>query len=132
MSIFEQASRQAVRFSSNKGELNTEQLWHLPLQSKSGFDLDTVARGVNVQLKATAEESFVTTSVSPHAALLTLKLDILKHVIAVKKQENIDATAKAEKSAKRAKLIDLLGKKQDAALEGMSEEEIKKQLAELD
>lgn len=132
MSIFEQASRLALRFDSARGALAVEQLWQLPLQSKSGFDLDSIAKAVNKELKATEEESFVTTAVSPTNARLTLQLEILKHIIAVKKQEAADALAKADKAAKRAKLIDLLGRKQDAALEGMSEEEIKKELAALD
>lgn len=132
MSIFEQASRMALRFESARGALTVESLWQLPLQSKSGFDLDTIAKGINAQLKATEEESFVTTNASPQTALRSLQLDILKHIIAVRKQENADALAKVNKAAKRAKLIEQLGKRQDAALEGMSEEEIKKQLAELD
>ena len=46
MSIFEQASRLKLRFASVKGELTIEHLWGLPLQSKTSFDLDTVAKAV--------------------------------------------------------------------------------------
>ena len=47
INIFEQASRAKLRFDSVKGQLVTEQLWDLPLQSKTNFDLDTVAKGIS-------------------------------------------------------------------------------------
>jgi hypothetical protein len=129
--IFEKASRDAIRFTSNKGELSTEQLWQLPLQAANGFDLDHVARTVNNALKASSEESFVSTVSNPLKDGLELKLEIVKHIIAVRKEENSFRLAAAATAEKRRKLMDLLGKKQDAALEGLSEDEIKKQLADL-
>lgn len=132
VNIFELASRHKVRFETNRGVISTEQLWDMPLTSKSGFDLDTVAKEVNAQLKSVTEESFVVTKTNPRKAGLELSLELVKHVIAVKLQENAELLAKAEKQAKRAKLIEQLGKKQDAAMEALSEDEIKKQLAALD
>lgn len=129
--IFEMASRQQVRFPSNKGELTTEQLWTLPLTSKSGFDLDSVAKAVNSALRATTEDSFVATSTNPAKAEHELKLDIVKHIIAVRMQENADALAASGRAEQRRKLIEILGKKQDAALESLSPAEIEAKLAEL-
>lgn len=131
MNIFEQATIQKLRFSTNKGDVTTEQLWDMPLQSKSQFDLDSLAKSVNGELKSVTEESFVNTKPSPAKSLLELKMEVIKHVIAVKiktNEDNANAKAKAEK---REKLINILGEKQDEALKSLSPEELAKQIAEL-
>jgi hypothetical protein len=131
--IFEQASRDALRFPSVQGELTTEQLWKLPLTSRSGNDLNTIAVDANRALRSVEEENFVSTkSNNPMKATYQLRLDIAKHIIGHKQAAAAAQLAKADKAIQRAKLIEQLGKKQDAALEGLSEEEIKKQLAALD
>ena len=131
MSIFEQASIQKIRFQSVRGELTTEQLWDLPLQSKNQFDLDTVAKEANASLKSVTEESFVTTTTSPAKARYELMLELVKHVIAYKLKANEDARNKAAKAAKKEKLLGILGEKQDAALKELTAEELAKQIAEL-
>lgn len=132
MSIFEQASQQKLRFASNRGELTTEQLWDLPLQSKCQFDLDTITKEVNRQLKATEEESFVSTTDNPAKSRLELQMDILKHIIAVKKTAAAEARNRAARAAEREKLVNILSEKQDEALKQMSAEDIRKRLEELD
>lgn len=132
MNIFEQASRAKTRFSSLIGDLTVEQLWDLPLKAKSGLDLDSVAKEVNAQLKAVSEESFVNTSTNPAKGSLELAMDVVKHVIAVRLQENEEARNKAARTAKRQKLIDALGNKQDEELKGMSKEQLLARIAELD
>ncbi len=129
--IFEQASRQKLRFGSVRGELAVEQLWDLPLSSKTGFDLDLVAKTANAELKSVTEESFVEVRVSPARELKELKLAVVKHVIAVRIQENDAANQLAKRKAEKQKLVDLLDKKQDEALSGLTAEEIQKRIAEL-
>lgn len=131
MNIFEQASRLALRFDSSKGQLTTEQLWDLPLTSRHGFDLDSVAKAANGQLKALTEESFVQTKGSPQKAVAELRLELVKHVIAVRLQEAEDAKVKADKAVMKQKLLDALANKQDAELAGLSTEELQKRIAEL-
>lgn len=131
MRIFEQASRGKLRFPSSKGELTVEQLWDLPLQSKNGFDLDSVAKTVNTELKSMTEESFVSISINPASGVLALKLDVVKHIIAVRLAENEIVRQRTAKLAERAKLLDILADKQDEQLKALSPEEIKKRLEEL-
>lgn len=131
MSIFEQASRQKLRFPSLKGELTVEQLWDLPLQSKSGFDLDTIAKAVSRDLKAVTEESFVIET-SPANTTLVLKLDLMKHIIAVRLAENAAAVNRAARAAERQKLLGVLADKQDESLKALTPAEIQQRLAELD
>ncbi len=131
MNIFEQATRQALRFSSNRGELSTEQLWDLPLTSRQGFDLDSVAKEVNQRLKSVTEESFVVKTTNPEKDSLELKLEVLKHIIAAKQAEADARRNAAERAAERQKLYDILAEKQDSALKDLSVEDIQKRLAEL-
>ena len=130
MNIFEQATRQQLRFSSVKGLLTTEDLWQLPLQSKSSFDLDTVAKTVNSNLKATAEESFVT-AVNQANSTLTLALDVVKHVIAVKLAENEKTRQSLDRAAERQKILGILADKKDASLKEMTTEQLAERLATL-
>ena len=81
MNLFEIASRKAYRFASLKGELTVEQLWQLPLTSRGGTDLDTLAKGIFKDLKATEEESFVSVNTNPRRGDLENKLEIIKHII---------------------------------------------------
>lgn len=105
---FELATRNKFRYPSIKGDLTTEQLWELPLQSKTGFDLDSVARGINQQLKAITEESFVNTSTNPVKPELEAKLSVIVHVIGIKQAENEAARTAAARKAERERLSEIL------------------------
>jgi cytochrome P450 len=132
MNIFEQATILKLRFPSARGELSVENLWDLPLTSKTVFDLDTIAKSVNASLKASGEESFVKTEANPAVTRLTLMLDILKHIIATKLAANEADRKRSDRNAERQKLLSILANKQDEALQQMTTEEINKKLAALD
>lgn len=132
MSIFEQASREKIRFPSLRGLLTVEQLWDLPLQSKTGVDLDSVAKDINAQLKSVTEESFVQTNANPLKVPLTLALDVVKHVIAVRMKENEEARNKAARADERKRLVEALGEKQDKELLNLSKAELLARIEQLD
>lgn len=134
MNLFEKATRGAFRFPTGKGELTVEQLWQLPLLARgiNTVDLDTVARTINNELKALGEESFVVKGTNPKRAELTYKLEIVKYIIDVKQSEASDAEKRVARHQERAKLTELLEKKNNQELEGLSKEEIEKKLAALD
>lgn len=131
--IYKFAAQNALRFPSKRGELTAEQLFDLPLKSQTGFDLDTVARTINGQLKGVSEESFVEdTAADPIKKSLAVSLDIVKDVIATKQAENRATLDKARKATERKKILDAMAAKRDQALTAASMEELEKQLAELD
>jgi len=130
VSLFEIAARRKFRFPSSKGDLTAEQLFDLPLQSRTGFDLNSVAKACSTALKAVGEENFVGTP-TPGQEELAQKLEVVKYVIKVKLDES-EARSQAEARRQEAqKLEDLLGRKQDEALNALSTEEIEKRLAAL-
>lgn len=124
MTIFEKATREKFRYPSTKGLLTTEQLWELPLTAKSGFSLDDVAKAVNAELQAIDTESFVATETNPAKATLETKLEVVKHVIAIRLTEDQAAKAAAAKKLEKEKLLAVLGRKQDAVLENLTEAEL--------
>ena len=132
MSIFEKASREKLRFPSTKGDLATEQLWDLPLTARTGPSLDNVAKAVNASLKAAGEESFVEVKTNPAKALHELRLDIVKHVIAVRQFEAEERATRAHRAEQREKLRQILRDKQDDSLKNLTEAEIEARLRELD
>lgn len=130
--LFEEATRKRVRFSTVRGDITVEDLWDLPLQSTKGdFDLDAVAKACNRDVKATEEESFVKPKSAGAASIASLKLDVVKHVIAVKMKAKEDAELKAKKLANRQIIMAAMERKQNAQIESMSMEDLEKALKEL-
>lgn len=128
--LFEKAARKKFRFESTQGPLSVEDLWDLPLQSRRGANLDDVAKAVNRDLKKVSEESFVETPTTANSELAA-KLDIVKYVIAAKQAEALAEKTAVERRAKKEKLLEILAKKQDAALEGLTPEQIQAMITEL-
>lgn len=121
--MFEQASRQKLRFQSSIGQLSVEDLWDLPLTSKSKVSLDGLAVQINRQLKDEQQESFVTPVTS--GSDLQVKLDILKHIIRVKMDENQARLQENERAEKKRKIADIIARKEDQSLESLSIEELR-------
>jgi hypothetical protein len=126
--MYKKAAQLKLRFPSKRGLITTEDLFDLPLRGE--VSLDSVAKAVNRLLKETEEESFVDVK-SSATEVHELQMEIVKDAIATKKAE-IEAKENAQSvRAEKNKLLDLLAKKQDAALESLSEDELKKRLEEL-
>lgn len=130
--MFEQATRQKLRFESNKGLLTIEDLWDLPLQTtrSNGVSLDLIAIGLNRQIKDTAQTSFVDETTSANTEL-QLKFDVVKHIIDVKKAENTEAAARRQKAEIKQRISEIIARKQDQALENKTVEELQEELAKL-
>lgn len=130
--LFERATRAKFRYPSTKGDLNTEQLFDLPLTAKNDFSLDAVAKGINASLKVANEESFVEPASNPARGELAAKLDVVKAVIAYKIAENERRRAASDKASQKQFLLDLLDKKRASALGELSIDEIQARLNALD
>ena len=130
--VYKLAAQLKLRFPSKRGDLLAEQLFDLPLKSATGFDLDTVAKGLSAQLKGASEESFVEdTTADPRKTALTVALQIVKDVIKTKQEENRAAADRRDRAEKRKKLLDALAAKEEQQLSAASIEDLKKQLADL-
>lgn len=129
--MFEKAVRLKLRFGSSQGGLTVEDLWDLPLTSTGNrASLNNVAQGISRSLKQASEEDFVS-PVKKTDEIFQLQLDIVKHVIAVRQAENAVAREAVDRREKKARLLELIGRKQDQALEGKPLEELQAMVAEL-
>jgi precorrin-2 methylase len=131
MNIFEQATRKNYTFSSTVGELNVINLWELPLTSARSASLDSVAKGINTKLKAEQEDSFVALPTNSRKVELEAKLEIVKHIIAVKLDENANRLEASANKKRKEHLVELLGRKQDQVTEAKTIEEIQAEIATL-
>jgi len=127
--LFKQASKFKIRFDTKKGQITTEDLWDLPLTSRTGVSLDAIAIAVNSELQASKETSFVAEK-SDGDSILELKLEILKAVIADRKAENAAKRDEAEKKERKDKIGRILETKKDEELAGKSVEELEAMLKE--
>lgn len=123
--LFESATRSKMRFPF-KGMISVEDLWDLSLTN-----LDSVFKTLNAEAKKSEEESLLNTK-SKEDEEISNKIEIVKYIVNVKldeKKKREDAKKNAEM---RQRLLEIKAKRQDAALENMSDEELDKALAELD
>lgn len=124
--MFEQASKLKLRFSTSVGSITAEDLWDLPL-TNGDSSLDNIAKAINRTLKDSEEESFVLKKTGANK-LMTLRMDIVKHIISVKLQEIEDNEKRADNKAMEQKLLSALASKEDEELQGLSMAELKKRL----
>ncbi len=130
--MFEQASRKKIRFSTNKGDITTEDLWDLPLTSTTGrANLDDIAKGLHQQLQSADNVSFVTKAPVSVNVETKLKFDIVLHVIETRRFENSEALAAKDKSEKKQRIAAIIQRRKEEALDNASLDELEKMLADM-
>lgn len=123
--LFEMATRSKLRFPSTKGELSVEDLWDL-----SDKDLDVVYKNLKDQEVKSSEESLLDdANVDPK---LTAAIGIVKYIFTTKRNERLAEKERINKKLRQKKYIDALSKKQDEAIEKMSEAELRAMIDSLE
>ena len=117
--LFEGAVRAKYRFPF-KGQITAEDLWDLSLQ-----DLDRVFKALNAEAKQSEEESLLNTP-DKKTETLHRKIEIVKHIVAVKQAEIQEIKAAADKKAQKQRIMEIIAKKEDEALQSMTKEELMK------
>lgn len=123
--MFEVATREKMRFPF-KGTISVEDLWDLSVQN-----LDKVFKTLNSQRKEAQEESLLNMKSSEDERLET-QIEIVKYIVNVKLEEQAARAKAAENREKKQKIMALMAKKDDEAMENMSREELQKLLDELE
>lgn len=126
--LFEAATRLKLRFPTSVGLIAIEDLWDLPLISDGRPSLNSVAQAINTELKAAGEENFVETRIDKRKVELELKLEIVKHIIAIRQEEAEKRSRAAANLELRRKIEAELAQRQNQALGNTSTEELQKQL----
>ena len=128
--IFERASRMGLLFATVKGNATVTDLWGLPLTSKNGVSLDSVSKLVMTEVNSVKQESLVATP-SASDTVTTLRVDILKHIIATKQADSEAQRGAAARAARRQELLALQDNNNKAADAALSPEDIQKELDSL-
>ncbi|RHP46971.1 hypothetical protein [Clostridium sp. AF32-12BH] len=108
-----------------RGMINVIDLWDLSVQ-----DLDSVFKTLNREVKKSEEESLLS-SKSKEDEVIANKIEIVKYIVSVKLAEKEARENERKNKETRQRLLEIKAKRQDAALENMSDEELDKMLAQL-
>lgn len=128
MDIFVQATRMKLRFSTPAGLMTVEDLWDLPLQ-KGKVNLDALAVGISNEMASTST-SFVNKTARKNETL-DIKLQIILHIIQTRMEEAEQNEKREVRAQEKARILEIIARKEDANLEGKSLEELKGLLANL-
>ncbi len=121
--MFEKALRMKLRFA-HKGQITTEDLWDLSVTT-----LDSIYKGLRAAQKEQEGDSLL--AEKREDSTLALQIDIVKHIVTVKQAETDAKKARALKAEQKQRIMEILAQKQDAALLGKSEDELKTLLAQM-
>lgn len=122
--LFEIATRNRYRFTY-KGVMTVEDLWDLSVEA-----LDAIFKTLNRQKKTADEDSLLTTKSAADTELAN-KIELVKYIVSIKLAEADERVNAADKKAQRDKILAIMAKKQDAALEGMDMKQLEAELAKL-
>lgn len=123
--LFEIATRNNYQFPF-RGMINVIDLWDLPLTN-----LDSVFKTLNAEIKKSEEESLLNTK-STEDEEISNKIDIVKYIVSVKLAEKKAREDNKKNAEMRQRLLEIKAKREDAALENLSDEELDNALAELE
>jgi hypothetical protein len=123
--VFMNATRKKYRFSTAKGNLTTEQLWDLPLES-----LDEIWQKINATIEDASRTSLLSVRSNKNVEL-TEKAEVVKAIVEYK----LAAAEKADKArqtkAEKERILNIIAAKQEQELASMSIDELKKRLEAL-
>ena len=122
--IFENATRNKYRFEY-KGLISVEDLWDLNVNA-----LDDIYKSLKAKAKIAEQEESLLVTKSKEDTELNEQIEIIRYIVGVKQTELNNKRKARENAAKKQKIMDIIAKKQDEALENMSVEELTKMLDE--
>lgn len=131
-SNFIKASRIKLRFDTPQGQVTVEDLWNLPLSSKTGkANLDQIAVELDALLNKGNRVSFIE-AVNTGNDLAKLKFDIVMHVLNDKVETNRKAALATANKERKQQLMEILARKQNSALEDTPVEDLMKMINEIE
>lgn len=124
VNLFEVATRENYLFPF-KGMINVIDLWNLSLTN-----LDSVFKTLNAEVKKSEEESLLNAKTKEDEEL-TNKIEIIKYIVNKKLAEKEARENEKKNKEKKQRILEIKAKRQDEALENMSDEDLDKLLADL-
>lgn len=122
--LFELATRCKYRFPY-RGLVAVEDLWDLRTT-----ELDTIFKTLNTEAKKASEESLLELKTKEDEELSD-KIAIIRHIVSVKLEEQKIRENEKTNKEKKQKLLAIKAKREEAALENISDEQLNKMINEL-
>jgi hypothetical protein len=130
--LFAVASRLKFRFETPRGSLTVEDLWNLPLTSRTGkVNLDDIARSLYRDVKDMGDEVSFVAPIQKTDEIPGLKLELVKYIISVLVSERDTAAQEAVRREKKQRLLELIVRKEDETLAGKSLDELRAMVEQL-
>lgn len=122
MDNFKKATRYKLRVETSKGMLSTEQIWTL-----SRAALARILRSLKKKLNADSDDdlAFLDDQAKQVDEMDQLTFDVVKDIYLTKKKEAQELRDEASIKEHNRKIMELLEKKEESELEGLSKEELK-------
>ena len=120
--MYKEATKQKLRFQTEKGVLTAEQLWDLSLE-----ELDSLAVSLEQAYKNSKGKSFLEKKTTKDKTV-KLQFDIALDILQSKVEEQEAFREAAEAKAHNQKILSLIKEKQDDELKGKSIVELEKLL----
>lgn len=124
VNLFEVATRNNYQFTF-RGLINVIDLWDLSLTN-----LDSVFKVLNAEVKKSEEESLLNTK-SKEDEELSNKIEIVKYIVGVKLAEKEAKEDEKKNREMKQRLLAIKAKRQNEALENLSDEDLDRAIAEL-
>lgn len=124
VNLFDVATRNNYQFPF-KGLINVIDLWDLSLTN-----LDSVFKVLNAEVKKSEEESLLNTK-SKEDEELSNKIKIVKYIVGVKLAEKEAKEDEKKNREMKQRLLAIKAKRQNEALENLSDEDLDRAIAEL-
>ena len=124
VNLFEVATRNNYQFPF-RGLINVIDLWDLSLTN-----LDSVFKVLNAEVKKSEEESLLNTKTKEDEEISN-KIEIVKYIVGVKLAEKKAKEDEKKNREMKQRLLEIKAKRQDAALENLSDEDLDRAIAEL-
>ena len=122
--IFEVATRQKYRFPY-KGNISVEDIWDLPVTA-----LDSIFKVLNAKAKQAQEESLLESKTKEDEET-AIKIQIIRHIVGVKQAEALAREKAKENKEMKQRLLEIKAAREDKRLEGLSDADLDKMIAEL-
>ena len=124
--IFEKASKLGLTYQTSKGIFNTDDLWKFDKEF-----LNSLAITLHSNLEKSTVSFITSSKESYETSCDRLRLQILKHIIEDKLNEEKEQFEVSEKLRKKENLLRILNEKQTDSLKDKSIEELQKEIEEL-
>jgi S-adenosylmethionine:tRNA-ribosyltransferase-isomerase (queuine synthetase) len=120
--MFKEASRLKLRFPTPSGNLSTEQLWELPLNT-----LDVLAVNLEEEYKSSGKKSFLVAK-SKKDKLIKLKFDVVVDILNSKVEERDAELVANDTKVHNQRILEKIAEKKDEALGSKSLKELEAML----